>query len=275
MKKSIKIIKLFPAIFLTAVLVMLTSCSGTSEKKPDQIKVSGDIPFEMPVLTLPVFPDAVFNIADYGAVGDGVTKNTEAFARAIAACSKAGGGRVLVPPGKWFTGPIHLKSNIDLHLAKGAEILFSQNPKDYLPVVFTRWEGNECYNYSPLVYAKDCNNIAITGKGVLNGQGQSWWHWKHYQYAAAQRLYDSQYNGIPVEKRVFGTEKDALRPPLLQLVNCTTVLLEDYTSKNSPFWNNHIVYCKNVVIRNIRLINPYDAPNGDGLDIDSSEDGSK
>ena len=260
------------AILFIAVIIG-TSCSGTKKQLAlNQIEVPGDIPFDMPVLTLPVFPDAVFNIVDYGAVSDEQTKNTEAIAHAIAACADAGGGTVLIPNGKWITGPIHLKSNINFHLEEGAEILFSQNPEDYLPVVLTRWEGNECYNYSPLLYARDCENIAITGKGILNGQGQSWWHWKHYQDDAAQRLYDSQFNGIPVKDRIFGTEKDALRPALLQLFNCSTVLLEDYTSKNSPFWNNQLVYCNNVVVRNIRLINPYDAPNGDGLDIDSSKD---
>jgi len=268
--------KLSHLLFLTITLLLVFTASSCSEikkqQKGEQIKISGNIPFDMPVLTLPVFPDKVFNIADYGAINDGVTKNTKAISDAIAACAKAGGGTILIPSGKWLTGPIKLKSNINFHLDEEAEILFSQNPNDYLPVVLTRWEGNECYNYSPLLYAKDCHNIAITGKGVINGQGWSWWHWKYSQDDAAQRLYDSQYNGIPVKDRIFGTEKDALRPPLIQLFNCNTVLLEDYTSKNSPFWNNHIVYCSNVVIRNIRLINPYDAPNADGLDIDSSKD---
>ncbi len=249
-----------------------TACSDSINQKPEVIEFKGEIPFDMPSITLPVFPDKTFNIVDFGAVNDATTKNTSAFAKAIEACFNAGGGTVLVPKGKWLTGPIHLKSNINFHLNKGAEILFSQNTNDYLPVVLTRWEGNECYNYSPLVYAKDCNNIAITGKGHFNGQGQSWWHMKHSQDDAAQRLYDSEVNGIAVKDRIFGTEKDALRPVLIQLFNCSTVLLEDYTSKNSPFWNNHIVYCKNVVVRNINLENPYDAPNSDGLDIDSSSE---
>ena len=109
--------------------------------------------------------------------GDGVTKNTEAFRNAITACNEAGGGQVLVPPGKWLTGAIHLQSNVNLHLQEGAEIHFSDDPDDYLPVVFTRWAGIEAMNYSPLIYANGCSNIAITGKGALYGHGDAWWDW--------------------------------------------------------------------------------------------------
>ena len=115
------------------------------------------IPFKMPKVKRPSFPDRTINIRDYGAVADGATLNTRAFAKAIAACAKAGGGRVLVPAGIWLSGPIHLKSNIELHIEKGAELHFSDRFSDYLPVVFTRWEGLECYNYSPLIYAKNCS----------------------------------------------------------------------------------------------------------------------
>ncbi len=218
----------------------------------------------------PVFPDKTFDIRDYGAISNGKTKNTEAFRKAIAKCAKAGGGTVLIPKGLWLTGKIHLKSNVNLHVADGAEVRFSQNPADYLPVVFTRWEGIECYNYSPLIYANDCENIAVTGKGLFNGQGKSWWPWKRKQHSAAQRLYDSEYNGIPVKARIYGTEETALRPPMIQLINCRNVLLEGYTSRNSPFWNHHLVYCDGVIVRDIVLLNPHDAPNTDGINIDSS-----
>ena len=231
---------------------------------------TADIPFDMPVIQEPVFPERTIDIRDYGAVGDGKTVNTRTIARAIAACADAGGGKVLIPKGTWFTGPIHFKSNINLHLAEGAKVCFSNNPDDYLPVVFTRLEGIECYNYSPLIYAKDCINIAITGKGTFNGQGEPWWLWKKKQGKAIQELYDSQFNGIPVSKRIYGTKTAALRPPMIQLLNCNNVLLKDYTSKNSPFWTNHIVYCDHVIVRNIRLLNPEHAPNTDGLNLDSS-----
>ncbi len=120
----------------------------------------------------------VFDVRDYGAKSDGVTKNTLAFARAIQAASRAEGGRVLVPKGRYLTGPLHLESNIELHLADGAELLFSQDFTDYLPPVLTRWEGLEVMNYSPLIYARDCKNVAITGRGKLDGQGAAWWPWK-------------------------------------------------------------------------------------------------
>ncbi len=234
---------------------------------PISVWHKGAPPFEMPEITLPEFPDKEFNITDYGAVSDTGVINTKAIADAIEACHKAGGGTVKIPPGRWFTGAIHLKSNVNLNIEKGAEVLFSSNPEDYLPVVFTRWEGIECYNYSPLVYAKDCQNIAITGKGSFNGQGKPWHPWKKLQ--KAQELYDTEFNKIPVEERIYGSPEAALRPQMIQLLNCEKVLLEDYTSGNSPFWNNHLVYCSSVTVRNIRLVNDPNAPNSDGINFDS------
>ena len=127
----------------------------------------------------PAFPDRLFDITKHGALPDGVTLNTKAIAKAIEACANAGGGRVLVPAGRFLTGAIHLKSNVELHVSEGATLLFDINPASY-PIVFTRWEGMECMNYSPLIYARKQKNIAITGKGTLDGQGseQNWWPWK-------------------------------------------------------------------------------------------------
>ncbi len=264
----------YPMLFLA--FFTFVSCSGPEKDQNkihyNKVEISGNIPFKMPDITVPVFPDNVFNVLDFGAVNDGKTKNTEAFARAVTACNKAGGGKVLIPPGKWFTGPIHLKSNVNLHVEQGAEILFSGDPEDYLPPVFTRHGGVECYNYSPLVYANNCENIAITGKGIFNGQGINWWHWAAIERPTMQNYFDAEFNGIPVKDRIYGTPDAALRPQLINLMNCTNVLLEDYTSKNSPFWNNHLAYCKNVVVRNIRLLNPHNGPNTDGINLDSSSE---
>ena len=124
----------------------------------------------------PVIPTRRFDITDFGAKADGVTLNTQAFAAAIAACAEAGGGQVFVPAGRFLTGAIHLRSNMDMHLSAGATILFSTDSRDY-PIVFTRYEGLEVMNYSPLVYAFGEQNIAITGSGTLDGQGQAWWPW--------------------------------------------------------------------------------------------------
>jgi len=229
--------------------------------------MSQPLPFGMPPLEAPVFPDRIFDVRDFGAVNNGYFCNTQAFGRAIEACHSAGGGVVRVPAGTWLTGPIHLQSNINLRLEQDALIQFSTRPADYLPPVFTRWEGVECYNYSPLIYALDCENIAVTGEGTLDGQGQTWWPWKEQQQAAARTLYDAQFEGIPVERRVYGTEEAALRPQFLQPMRCSNVLVEGVTFINGPMWTIHPVYCEDVLVRNVTVNTQ--GPNTDGLNPDS------
>jgi polygalacturonase len=221
----------------------------------------------MPQVEPPSFSDRTFDPRSFGAKDDGRTSNTDAFRQAIQACHQEGGGSVRIPPGDWFTGPIHLRSNVNLHLEKGALLRFSTRFADYLPQVFTRWEGVECYNYSPLIYARDCENVAVTGQGILEGQGQSWWHWKELQQAAAKTLYDAQSKGVPVGKRVFGTEEAALRPQFLQTIRCRNVLVEGVTFVSGPMWTVHPVYCQNVLVRGITVRS--EGPNTDGLNPDS------
>ena len=225
-------------------------------------------PFPMPLLERPRIPPGVYDVRGFGAIADGETKNTDAFRRAIAAARAKGGGTVLVPAGRWVTGPIHLASNINFHLADGAELLFSQDFADYLPVVLSRWEGLELMNYSPLVYAKDCENVAITGKGKLDGRGQTWWPWKKTQKGAAKRLYDMASAGTPPEARVFGTEGD-LRPSFIQTVGCKNVLVEGVTITSGPMWTIHPIYSENVIVRRVTVLT--DGPNNDGLNPDSSK----
>jgi len=225
------------------------------------------LPFDMPVLDAPAFPGRLFDVRDFGAVAGGLTAGTQAFARAIEACHEAGGGVVRVPAGTWLTGPIHLRSNVNLRLEQGALVRFSARPADYLPPVFTRWEGVECYNYSPLIYACDCDNVAVTGEGALDGLGQAWWHWKKLQQAAARRLYDAQFEGVPVERRVYATEEAALRPQFLQAIRCRSVLVEGVTFVNGPMWTIHPVYCDNVLVRGVTV--KTEGPNTDGLNPDS------
>ena len=131
-------------------------------------------------------------------------------------CALQGGQRVNIPEGIWMSGPIHLQSNIELHLCDNAVISFSDIPEDYLPVVFTRWEGMECYNYSPLIYARDCENVSITGNGKLLGNGEKWWNWKKLQQEAANELCYAQSKGVSVEKRIYGTREAALRPSWIE-----------------------------------------------------------
>jgi hypothetical protein len=224
-------------------------------------------PFEMPEVKPPVFPDRQVDISQFGAVGDGKTLNTSAIAQAIADCAEKGGGRVVIPPGVWLTGAIHFKSNIELHLADGAELRFSTNPADYLPPVFVRWAGFECWNYSPLIYARDCVNIAITGRGRLEGQGKAWWGWVKDQDRVSRKLYDTVLAGVDVEKRLFASEKEPLRPQFVQPINCRNVLIEGISFTSGPFWTIQAVYCENVLVRNITITN--EGPNNDGFNADS------
>ena len=230
-------------------------------------------PFEMPQLKRPVFADRTFNIVDYGAKGDGTTKNTTAFGEAIAACHKAGGGKVLVPAGKWLTGAIHLKSHVNLHMEKDAEIHFSDDPQDYLPVVFTRWAGFEVMNYSPLIYANGCENIAVTGPGKLYGHGKKWWGWNKRldeRYAIGAKLQAMAAGNIPVEERVFGSPELGLRPEFINPVNCRNVLLEGFTvAGGGPFWTIQFLYCENVIARKL-TIHTLGGPNNDGINLDST-----
>lgn len=253
-------------LFLTVAVWVQTS---SGEQKARTVGLDEPIepinaPFPMPNLQRPVFPDRVVDIREHGAVADGKTKNTEAFAKAIEACAVAGGGRVLVPAGRWFTGPIHLRSNTELHLAEGAEIIFSDRFKDYLPVVLVRVGGIELYNYSPLIYARDCENIAVTGPGKLNGNAKKWWSWKSLE---TRKFFEMSAAGVPLEQRIFGTEKDAIRPSFISFVNCRNVLLEGFTIGSGPNWTIHPIYCENVIIRKVNVVT--NGPNNDGIDPDS------
>lgn len=211
-----------------------------------------------------MFPDRVVDITAHGAVPGGEVKNTAAFAAAIAACAEAGGGRVLVPAGRWLTGPIHLRSNIELHLAAEAEIIFSDRFEDYLPVVLVRVGGVELYNYSPFIYARDCTNVAITGSGRLNGNAEAWFDWKHKE---TKEIFQLEPRGIPVEERIFGTPEAAIRPNFVVFFNCTNVLWEGFTIGSGANWTLHPVYCENVIIRRVNVLT--DGPNNDGIDPDS------
>ena len=225
----------------------------------------------------PMFPARDFVITNYGATTDGKTDCTAAIGKAVAACAKAGGGRVVVPAGEFFTGPIHLLSNVELHLDADATLKFSTEPKAYLPAVLTRFEGVECYNYSPLIYALEQTNVAVTGQGTLDGQAteENWLQWKgkkggtNTQKVANERLKKMAEEGVPVEQRRFG-EGDYLRPNFIQFYRCRRVMVEGVHIRRSPMWEIHPVLCANVIVRGVNIVSH--GYNNDGCDPESCRD---
>ncbi|HLR36951.1 MAG TPA: glycoside hydrolase family 28 protein [Chitinophagaceae bacterium] len=232
----------------------------------------------------PTFPDKDFFIMDFGAVQDSTKDCLPAIKKAITACNEAGGGRVIIPEGTWFVkGPIHLKSNVNLHLEKGSVLKFSTHPDDYLPVVLTRYEGLELMNYSPLIYAYEKENIAITGKGVLDGQASNehWWWWcgtKRFGWKEGQPSQRDSANrpelarlaaqGVPAKERIFG-KGHYLRPTFVEPYKCKNVLIKGVTIKNPPFWILHPTLSKNVTIDGVTTISY--GPNNDGCDPESCD----
>ena len=232
-----------------------------------EIKV--DAPFRMEVIKEFIYPSRSFSIEEYGAIKGGQVDNTDAIAQAINACSKAGGGRVLVPEGEWLTGPIHLKSNVNLYLAENAVLRFTDNPSDYLPSVMTSWEGMECYNYSPLIYAFECENIAITGKGMLKPKMDTWKVWFARPEAhmnALKELYTMASTDVPVEKREMAVDENHLRPHLIQFNRCRNILLDGFKIRESPFWTVHMYMCDGGIVRNLDV--KAHGHNNDGIDLE-------
>ena len=230
----------------------------------------------------PQFGDKVFNITKYGAsVKATAAANQKAINKAIDACSKAGGGRVVVPEGTFNTGAITLKSKVNLHIEKGAVLQFAFQPELY-PIVPTRWEGLDCYNLQPCIYAYKQNDIAITGEGTIDGGGENstWWKWcgaPRYGWkqgevgqnmGARARLLKYAEDGVDMKERQF-TAKDGLRPQLINTYDCDGVLIENVTLLRSPFWVIHPLLCKNVIVRGVHINN--DGPNGDGCDPESCD----
>lgn len=221
-------------------------------------------------IQLPDFPERVFSMSEYGAMGDGVTDNKAVFDRVIELCKEAGGGTIHVEAGNWLVnGPIHLKSNMNLHLEEGARLFFGGDPAFYLPLVLTSWEGTRCYNYSPFIYVFRAKNVAITGKGEIDGEGSDPWNkWKQLQDPGKKRIRRMNNEAVPLSERLFG-EGHYLRPHLVQFYESENILVEDVKITDSPFWCLHFVYSKNITVRGLT----YDAYNlnNDGIDPESSE----
>lgn len=218
------------------------------------------------------------NVRKYGAEGDGQTSDVPAFRDAIKECREKGGGTVVVPPGEYPIEPLELCSNLRLHLEPGATLRVVDDLARW-PIVRTRWAGYVCHALQPCIFGDGLENVSITGQGVIDGQGQWWWE----QY---RRIQSGELDDAPGDKQeelkelnrdidIGGAvwdewEHQFLRPVLIQVKDCTRVLLDGVTVRNSPFWNTHILFSDDVTVNNVRFENPEGAPNGDGLDIDSS-----
>lgn len=226
------------------------------------------------------FPNRTNVITEFGATAnDEKILNHGAINLAIIKCNQAGGGKVIVPAGTFYTGPIRMKSNVQLHLEEGAVLKFTTDQSWYFPAVLSRWEGIDCYNAHPLIYAYGETNIALTGKGLLDGQGSSrnWWYMKGGSYSikgkpdqitsgGRDRLFAAAENNLPVEQRIM-TPEDALRPPFVHFIHCNRVLIEDLTIINSPFWVLHPMFCENLIVRRVNIQSK--GPNSDGCDPES------
>lgn len=250
----------------------------------------------LPAVETPVFKADTFNIVKYGAVNDGTTINTNSINTAIAECSKNGGGVVLIPTGLWVTGPVELKSNVNLHLQSDAVLSFSRDFNQY-KLVETNWEGLAAVRNQSPISGTNLVNVAITGKGIIDGNGDAW------RMVKKEKLTDSQWKKLlasggalsedkkiwyPSEKSLKGSKikgagviapgkavsdyediKDFLRPNLLVLTKCNKVLLEGVVFQNSPAWNVHPLMCENLTVRDVHVKNPWYAQNGDGIDVES------
>ena len=255
---------------LLCLVIVLADMSCSPKAGRDVVEEGAD-PWEgldniRDQIKAPEFPHRDFLITDYGAVGDGKTKATEAFKMAIRECSQSGGGRVVVPHGVYLTVAIHLKSNVNLHLMDSARILFSRDTADYLPLVFSRWEGMELMNYSPFIYAYEQENIAITGNGILDGNANKeyWWPWcgaPRFGYSEGSPkqtkdrdlLHELNHQQVDPASRIFGPGH-YLRPQFVQTYKCKNVLISDVKLVNSPMWNIHPVLSENVTIENVKVV---------------------
>lgn len=261
---------------LILLLFFSLSFFSSEKKKGSQVKlreVEVKAPFEMPNITVPDFSTCTkLSIVDFGAV-EGQRENiSRAIAAAIQKANSMGGATVSIPEGNWITGKIHLLSNVNLHLEKGAVLEFSGNPEDYLPPVQSTWEGMECYNYSPLIYAFGCKNIAVTGEGELRADMEVWRKWFARPQAHMnnlKRLYNLSSYSKPVEERQMVNDSAHFRPQFIQFNRCENVLLEDISIQHSPFWTIHPFLSKNILIRNVKV--KAHGHNNDGIDPEMSQ----
>ena len=280
--------------FLLA-LGLLVLCSCDKECKRLDSLYEG-LPFAMEKVAMPSIPARSVCLSDFGAVGDGVTLNTDAFARAIDALAQKGGGRLVVPAGIWRTGPIALQSRIELHLDGDALIVFDPD-RDLYPIIDTNFEGLDVRRCTSPIHAEGATDIAITGKGIIDGSGEYWrelkrakvgnriwkatlerggvvaeegWAWYPDEGYMEARLSAGSLN-YPDPSLDENEIKSFLRPVLVSLRECERILLEGVTFQNSPCWNLHPLWCKDLTVQDVTVRNPHYSTNGDGIDIDACE----
>ncbi len=283
------------SLLLFAFISMSCSNSTTDRLSYKYEYLYDDLPFEMPRVEVPSFLDNSVNLLDFGGIPDGVTLNTDAFAKAMQDLSENGGGTLIVPEGIWFTGPIVFTSNIEMHLEKGALILFSPD-KELYPLVETVFEGLDTRRCQSPISGRNLENIAITGQGSINGSGEAWRplkkekvsesHWKQvvssggvvrngdYWFPSEGALKGHEMSDMNVPRQNMTEEewleiKDFLRPVMVSFIECKNVYLHGVLFENSPAWNIHPLMCENVIIDGIFARNPGYSQNGDGLDLES------
>ena len=267
-------------LFFLIILLAVPVCSSEAGFSDDPWDKVDEI---LARIKAPEFPDKDFIVTQFGAIPDGRTDCRSPIMDAISACHKAGGGRVIVPAGDYMIeGPLLLKSNVNLHLQEGAYLKFGINPEDYLTgspefngCVMVRWEGLWCYNYSPVIYAWEEKNIAITGKGTIDGQTDKFWaQWyiKNLHQPDRLRLRKMGMDEVPLEERIFG-DGHHLAPGTIELYHCQHILIEGITTKMPLERTIHPTFCDNVIVRNVHIQEGVlKARNDDGIDPDSSSD---
>lgn len=281
---------------LMLVLLAFNACSEKTSVKSDSCDLYDNLEFKMSAIADPVIPALSVSVTDFGAVGDGQTLNTQAFTDAIGYVSAKGGGTVIIPRGIWLTGPITLKSNLNIHTESGALVIFSKN-KDLYPLVETSFEGLNTVRCMSPINGREIENIAFTGEGIFDGSGEAWRMVKRSKLTESQWkdlvasggiVDDREQNWYPSESFKKGTElsdmnvprsftkiedyqeiKDFLRPVMVSLVKCKNVLLDGPVFQNSPAWCIHPLMCENLIVRNLEVRNPWFSQNGDGIDIES------
>ena len=277
------------------LVYMVLNIGFNAEAKNQYQYIYKDLPFSMPLVKVPVFKNNKVSVEKFGGVGDGITLNTNAFAKAMDALAAKGGGRLIVPKGIWFTGPIVFRSNINMHLEKGAVILFSPDFNLY-PIVETIFEGLDTRRCQSPISGRNLVNVAITGQGSINGYGEAWRPLKKNKVTASQWKKMIGAGGVvknndtwyPSESSFKGSQisdmnvprqnlteqewleiKDFLRPVMVSFIECKNVYLQGVLFENSPSWNLHPLMCENVILDGLFVRNPGYSQNGDGLDLES------